>query len=265
MLFWSQFSAHIWYDTPQFRDNFKRLLRQWIRERRNSPSIILWGLQNESVLPKEFAEECTAIIREMDPTAIDQRAVTTCNGGEGTDWNVVQNWSGTYGGNPDKYGKELSRPDQLLNGEYGAWRTAGLHSPSEGYTEEKFCDLLVKKATLAEEACDSVCGHFQWLFVSHENPGRTQPDEALRRIDKVGPINYKGLLTLWEQPTDAYYVYRSLHVGGDIDPMVYMTAAGRVSQAVFWKFRSVWKIHWSLWYWWITAVWKSLRRTEAHV
>ena len=228
MLFWSQFSAHIWYDTPQFRDNFKRLLRQWIRERRNSPSIILWGLQNESVLPKEFAEECTAIIREMDPTAIDQRAVTTCNGGEGTDWNVVQNWSGTYGGNPDNYGQELSRPDQLLNGEYGAWRTAGLHSPSEGYTEEKFCDLLVKKATLAEEACDSVCGHFQWLFVSHENPGRTQPDEALRRIDKVGPINYKGLLTLWEQPTDAYYVYRSLHVGGDIDPMVYMTAAGRV-------------------------------------
>lgn len=228
MLFWSQFSAHIWYDTPQFRDNFKRLLRQWIRERRNSPSVILWGLQNESVLPKEFAEECTAIIREMDHTAIDQRAVTTCNGGEGTDWNVVQNWSGTYGGNPDNYGQELSRPDQLLNGEYGAWRTVGLHLPSDGYTEERFCDLLVKKATLAEEACDSVCGHFQWLFVSHENPGRTQPDEALRRIDKVGPINYKGLLTLWEQPTDAYYVYRSLHVSGDTDPMVYMTAAGRV-------------------------------------
>lgn len=47
MLFWSQYSAHIWYDTPAFRNNFKQLLRQWIKERRNSPSIILWGLQNE--------------------------------------------------------------------------------------------------------------------------------------------------------------------------------------------------------------------------
>lgn len=79
--FWSQFSAHIWYDTPAFREHFKQLLRQYIRERRNSPSIILWGLQNESVLPKEFAEECTQIIREMDPTASRQRLVTTCNGG----------------------------------------------------------------------------------------------------------------------------------------------------------------------------------------
>ncbi len=101
MLFWSQFSAHIWYDTPAFRKNFKALLRRYIKERRNSPSIVLWGLQNESVLPRDFAEECTAIFRELDPTCSSQRLVTTCNGGEGTDWNVVQNWSGTYGGTHD--------------------------------------------------------------------------------------------------------------------------------------------------------------------
>ena len=69
MLFWSQFSAHVWYDTSAFRKNFKRLLRRWIKERRNSPSVILWGIQNESVMPKDFTEECAAIIREMDPTA----------------------------------------------------------------------------------------------------------------------------------------------------------------------------------------------------
>lgn len=89
MLFWSQFSAHIWYDTEAFRSNFKKMLQRYIKERRNSPSIILWGLQNESILPKDFAEECSAIIREMDPTCRDQRAITTCNGGEGTDWNVI--------------------------------------------------------------------------------------------------------------------------------------------------------------------------------
>ena len=207
ILFWSQFSAHIWYDTPQFRENFKRLLVRWIKERRNSPSVILWGLQNESVLPKEFAEECSAIIRQLDPTCRDQRAITTCNGGEGTDWNVIQNWSGTYGGSAENYDYELKRPEQLLNGEYGAWRTIDLHG-EEKYSEESFTQLLETKASLAESAKDSVCGHFQWLFASHDNPGRTQPDGALRRIDKIGPINYKGLTTIWEEPTPAYYMYR---------------------------------------------------------
>lgn len=220
MLFWSQFSAHVWYDTSAFRKNFKRLLRRWIKERRNSPSVILWGIQNESVMPKDFTEECAAIIREMDPTAQTMRAITTCNGGEGSDWNVIQNWSGTYGGTADQYDQELKQPNQLLNGEYGAWRTLGFRSSdaeklhagdakalSKAYTEDAFVSLLGKKAMLAESARDSVCGHFQWLFVSHENPGRVQPDEAYRRIDKVGPFNYKGLLTPWEQPTEGFYWY----------------------------------------------------------
>jgi len=216
ILFWSQFSAHIWYDTPAFRANFKRLLVRWVKERRNSPSVILWGLQNESVLPREFAEECSDIIRSLDPTCRDQRRITTCNGGEGTDWNVIQNWSGTYGGSADNYDNELRRPEQLLNGEYGAWRTIDLHGSAK-YSEESFTALLEKKARLAERAfadCTiattpdgspsgnlGVCGHFQWLFTSHDNPGRVQPDGALRRIDKIGPINYKGLTTIWEEPT----------------------------------------------------------------
>ena len=218
LLFWSQFSAHIWYDTPKFRETFKRLLVRWIKERRNSPSIILWGLQNESVLPKQFAEECSDIIRTLDPTCRDQRAITTCNGGEGTDWNVIQNWSGTYGGSAENYDNELKRPEQLLNGEYGAWRTIDLHGDAK-YSEESFTALLETKARLAEQAfsvggktADStglgVCGHFQWLFTSHDNPGRNQPDGAYRRIDKIGPINYKGLTTIWEEPTPAYYMYR---------------------------------------------------------
>ena len=128
ILFWTQFSAHVWYDTPEFRENFKKLLRQWVKERRNSPSVVMWGLQNESTLPREFAQECSDIIREMDPTAKTMRVITTCNGGEGTDWNVIQNWSGTYGGDVTKYGRELSQANQLLNGEYGAWRSIDLHT-----------------------------------------------------------------------------------------------------------------------------------------
>ena len=217
IMFWSQYSAHIWYDTPQFRENFKKYIYRWIREHRNSPSVILWGLQNESVLPKEFAEECCDIIRSLDPTSRTMRAITTCNGGEGSDWNVIQNWSGTYGGNADIYDKELAQPNQLLNGEYGAWRTIG-------YDEDKFCELMGKKARLAEKAKDSVCGHFQWIFITHDNPGRVQPDGAYRRVDKIGPVNYKGLATIWEQPTKGYYMYRHMYVKSDT---VIPTAAHR--------------------------------------
>jgi beta-galactosidase len=227
ILFWSQFSAHIWYDTPEFKENFKTLLREWIKERRNNPSIVLWGLQNESTIPKEFAEECTQIIREMDPIAALQRKVTTCNGGEGTDWNVVQNWSGTYGGDPFNYDLELSK--QLLNGEYGAWRSLDLHTEGEFeqkgiLSENRFSQLMEIKVREAESVKDKVVGQFNWLFASHENPGREQNGEGFRDIDKVGPVNYKGLFSIWGEPLDAYYMYRANYVSNRSNPMVYIVS-----------------------------------------
>ncbi|KOP38206.1 glycoside hydrolase family 2 [Flavobacterium sp. WLB] len=227
ILFWSQFSAHIWYDTPEFKENFKTLLREWIKERRNSPSVVMWGLQNESTIPKEFAEECTKIIREMDPLSASQRIVTTCNGGEGTDWNVVQNWSGTYGGDPLKYHLEMTT--QLLNGEYGAWRSADLHTEGEfdqkgTLSENRFSQLMEIKVREAESVKDKIAGQFNWLFASHENPGRVQNGEGFRDIDKVGPVNYKGLFTIWGEPLDAFYMYRSNYVSNKTNPMVYIVS-----------------------------------------
>ncbi|MFC4478620.1 malectin domain-containing carbohydrate-binding protein [Flavobacterium chungangensis] len=227
ILFWSQFSAHIWYDTPEFKENFKTLLREWIKERRNSPSVVMWGLQNESTIPKEFAEECTQIIREMDPLSASQRIVTTCNGGEGTDWNVVQNWSGTYGGDPLKYHLEMTT--QLLNGEYGAWRSADLHTEGEFdqkgiLSENRFSQLMEIKVREAESVKDKIAGQFNWLFASHENPGRVQNGEGFRDIDKVGPVNYKGLFTIWGEPLDAFYMYRANYVSNKTNPMVYIVS-----------------------------------------
>ena len=112
----------------------------------------------------------------------------------------------------------------MLNGEYGAWRTLDLNG-ADKYSEESFTALLEKKALLAEDAYrgssseQGVCGHFQWLFTSHDNPGRVQPDGALRRIDKLGPINYKGLLTIWEEPTQGYYMYRNRYKAPPAPPL----------------------------------------------
>ncbi|WP_258105763.1 malectin domain-containing carbohydrate-binding protein [Marinoscillum sp. MHG1-6] len=227
VLWWTQMSAHIWYDTPEFRKNFKALMKDWIKERRNSPSIILWGLENESTLPTEFAKECTQIIRELDPTSPNQRLVTTCNGGTGTDWNVPQNWTGTYGGNPDTYDEDLKR--QVLVGEYGAWRTLDLHTEGPfdqkgAYSEDRITQLMEKKVRLGEMAADSSSGHFQWIFTSHENPGRNQSGEAYRELDRVGPVNYKGLLSAWGEPADVFYMFRANHAPKDKEPMVYLVS-----------------------------------------
>jgi len=227
ILWWPQFTAHIWYDTPAFRDNFKALLVDWVKERRNNPSNILWGLQNESKLPADFAEECSDIIRKLDPTASSQRKITTCNGGEGTDWNVPQNWTGTYGGDPKTYAGDIQK--QVLIGEYGAWRSIDLHTESGfvqngALSENREEQLLETKIRLAESVKDKTAGQFLWVLSSHDNPGRTQAGEGYRELDRIGPINYKGLLTPWGEPTDAYYLYRANYAPKDKEPMVYIVS-----------------------------------------
>jgi len=225
ILCWTQMAAHIWYDTPKFRKNFKALLTDWIKERRNSPAVVLWGLENESTLPEDFARECTELIRKLDPTASSQRKVTTCNGGKGTDWDVPQNWTGTYGGNPLTYGEDLQR--QVLVGEYGAWRTIDLHdvdAAGKGYTENKMTDLMETKVRLAESVKDKTAGHFFWLYSSHDNPGRVQGGEGLRDLDRVGPVNYKGMFTPWEEPTDVFYMFRANYAPKATQPMVYIVS-----------------------------------------
>ena len=227
ILWWTQMAAHIWFDTPEFRENFKNLLHDWVKERRNSPSIILWGLENESTLPTEFAKECADIIRKLDPTTSSQRLVTTCNGGTGTDWNVIQNWSGTYGGKPEIYDEEISR--QLLNGEYGAWRSIDLHTEGEFdakgvLSEDRMCLLMESKIRLAEKVSDKCCGQYHWLFNSHDNPGRTQGGEGYRDIDRLGPVNYKGAISIWGEPFDLYYMFRSNYADNKKEPMVYIVS-----------------------------------------
>lgn len=231
LMWWPQFSSHIWFDNPGFRANFLSLLGDWVRERRNNPANFLWGLQNESTLPTEFARQAVAVIRDHDPTASLQRLIVTCNGGTGTDWNVPQNWSGTYGGNPQHYAAELRK--QGLVGEYGAWRAMGLHhdAPVKGsFSETAMAAILETKARLGQSVSSEVVGDFVWLLGSHENPGRQmkadgiQIFDGIRPLEHVGPANNKGLMTQWGEPVDAYYMLRARTVLAARTPVVYIVS-----------------------------------------
>ena len=219
LMWYAGFSTHVYFDTEEFRRNFLAAVEQWVKERRNSPAVVIWGLQNESTLPVEFAREATELIHRLDPLAGPKgRPVVTCNWGGGTDWNVVQNWSGTYagyGGTLMTYDKDLAKDDQLLNGEYGAWRLVGWHSDPDAewdidgaWTEEHQARVFYEKLMRAWKARDRVCGQFLWTFFPHENPGRTaRIEEGYRVIDKIGPVNHKGIYSAWGRRVEAWYLY----------------------------------------------------------
>lgn len=223
---WTQMGSNIWFDTPEFRANFRRLTSEWVKERRNHPCIVLWGLENESALPEDFAREIRDLIRELDPSSPAWRLTTTCNGGKGSDWNVPQEWSGTYGGNCHDY--DL-RSLQMV-GEYGAWRAFGVHTDTayagneNDRSESWACHAMETKIRLGEAASHAAVGHFHWLFNSFPNPGRTAENFEGPGNGEIGSINNKGLVTAWRQPSDLYYLYRSNYAHPAEDPMVYIVS-----------------------------------------
>jgi hypothetical protein len=223
---WTQMGSRIWFDNPRFRQNYKQLVTEWVRERRNHPSVILWGLQNESVLPADFARELRDIIRQLDPTSPSSRLVTTCNGGKGSDWNVPQEWSGTYGGNCHDYDLESLQ----LVGEYGAWRRLGVHQNTvyrgdeNDRTETWAAYALETKIRLGEAVRDRAIGHFQWIFNTFANPGRSASSHEGPDNARIGPVNNKGLVTSWHQPSDLFYLYQSNYADSVREPMVYIVS-----------------------------------------
>lgn len=223
---WTQIGSRVWFDNSRFRENYKTIVREWVRERRNHPCVIIWGLQNESALPEEFARELTELIRELDPTSPSSRLVTTCNGGKGTDWNVPQEWSGTYGGNANDYDLEKLQ----LVGEYGVWRSFGVHREAvyrgdeNDRSESWACAAIETKIRLGETARDRAVGHFHWLFNSFANPGRTADNHEGPGNGRIGSINNKGLVTAWGQPSDLYYLFRANYADPATEPMAYIVS-----------------------------------------
>lgn len=184
MLWYPQFSARVWHDTPAFRENFKALLTQWVKERRNSPAIILWGLQFENIMPEDFVRECRDLIRKLDPRA--SRLVTTTSiespVSGGADWHLTAN-------------------DPLLP-TYGFERVAG-----DPKSEIKFCELLDKQMNTTWQNRDKMCGQIQDALFSYVTPGRPMTKEQARKIDQVGPFFNHGIFNSFWEPTDAYYLY----------------------------------------------------------
>ena len=239
ILCWPQITANTEFNNDEYRKNYMVLLREFIRERRNHPSVVLWGLHNEGSpleAGNDFNTEVMNAIVELDPICPSQRLRVNCKG-QGSDWNIPQEWSGQYGGDYHKYYPSNPADRKLgpgsLIGEYGCARRIGDHIEPSMVTSGKdnidgiarktsetyVCDLHEHKIRRGETMYrNEFCGHFLWSLVSFSNPGRSGREKEGGGDDAIGPINNKGLLTIYRRPADAFYLYKALYTTDKKDP-----------------------------------------------
>lgn len=201
MFYYPVFSARVWHDTPAFRSNFKKMLTQWVKERRNSPTVVLWGIQHENILPPDFVRECRDLIRSLDPRP--SRLITTSSTStatRGAEWHLMPN-------------------DDVLP-TYGFERSAG-----DQDSEAKFCEQLHAQMSKIWKNQNAICGHFQDALFSYPTPGQGNKPDHARLIDQVGPFANRGIFSAFWEPTDAYYLYvawgdflQHVKAGGQGDP-----------------------------------------------
>jgi beta-galactosidase len=222
-------------DSPEFLANCKNQLTEMIEQYYNNPSVMVWGIGNESdrsgasesVSNKVFGA-LVKLASELDKT----RPTTGCNYQYVSNQQIVdvyspQDWAGWYYGSLNLY-----KPTSII-GEYGS----DMHYSN--HTEQKF-DINVDygsandpnfwsqeygaflheyKASVAAERADSFPGQFIWVAFDFASP------RLGRGMNSIPYMNQKGLfLHDHKTPKDVYYFYQSQYRSPDDYPMVYIVS-----------------------------------------
>ncbi len=220
---------------PDFLSNCKSQLTEMIETFYNYPSVVVWGIGNESdrsgapesVSNKVFGE-LVNLAHQLDKT----RPTTGCNYEYKSNQKLVdvyapQDWSGWYSGKLDMY-----HPSTII-GEYGS----DIHYPN--HSEQKFdihtdygssgdpnfwsqeygAFLHEYKVSVGEARSDSFPGQCVWVAFDFASP------RLGRGMNSIPYMNQKGLyLHDHKTPKDVYYFYQSMYRQPDDYPMVYIVS-----------------------------------------
>ncbi len=222
-------------DNPAFLENCKNQLTEMIEQHYNNPSVIIWGIGNESdrsgspesVSNKVFGE-LAALAEQLDPG----RPTTGCNYEYESNQKLVdvyapQDWAGWYFGTLDMY-----KPTSMI-GEYGA----DMHYPNhteqefdasidykssgipEFWSQEYGAFLHEYKVSVAKSRSDSFPGHFVWVAFDFASP------RLGRGTNPIPYMNQKGIILHdHKTPKDVYYFYQSMYREANDYPMVYIVS-----------------------------------------
>jgi len=222
-------------EDPAFLDNVKTQMQEMVEQYYNNPSVIVWGVGNESdrsganeAGSNKVYKELVNVAKNIDPN----RPTTGCNFKYKSNEDIVdvyapQDWGGWYGGAINQYS-----PNRMI-GEYGADAQITNHSEdiapvsiewvpatkTETWSQEYVCQLHEYKLSMGRERKDKFPGHFVWIAFDFASP----------RIDRgMNPIPYmnqKGIMLHdHKTPKDVYYMYQSNYRSAEDYPMVYIVS-----------------------------------------
>nr|MBA3672892.1 beta galactosidase jelly roll domain-containing protein [Gemmatimonadaceae bacterium] len=232
---------------PEFRNNQETMLREMIRQHRNHPSVIMWGIMNEVFLwspagfriarqndttymrqARDFAVHMDSVARTEDPTrppvmAIHGSADYDSSGvARTTKITGLNVYSGWYSGVFDDLGTQLDRrharyPNQtLFISEYGAeddYRVNSLQPERFDFSNTWF--RRYHESYLAQiNARPWLGGSAIWSEFDF-----SQPETG----GSIPYMNQKGMLTFDRTPKDAYYLYKA---NWNPQPMAYIASRG---------------------------------------
>ena len=234
LLIWEEIPV-VNYINPdaQFTANTTRMLREMIRQHRNHPSVIMWGLMNESLLWSKDAERISrhtdttylgdvralamhldSVARTEDPSRVTTMALHGSDDydkfgiGQITQVIGVNRYDGWYGGSFSDFGPALdkrhaARPQQpLMVSEYGAEDDYRVNSLAperfdfSGTWQRRFHEAHLRQIA----ARPWLAGTAIW----------NQFDFSQPEIGGSIPYrNQKGMQTWDREFKDVYYVYQS--------------------------------------------------------
>ncbi len=231
----------------EYREQGRRMLRNMIDQHRNHPSVIFWGLGNETDWPGDFEvfdqkqirgymSELNDIAHREDPsrlTAIRRNEFAK----DIPDVYSPSIWAGWYSGRYTEYKasteKQVKAVDRMLHIEWGGDSHTGRHAEDpdkiisriaagQGVEEKDRAYLLTGGQTRASRDGDwsetYICNLFDWHLKEQETmdwlAGAAQWvfkdfSTPLRPENPVPRMNQKGVLERDLTPKEGYYVFQS--------------------------------------------------------
>ncbi|HKJ90514.1 MAG TPA: glycoside hydrolase family 2 TIM barrel-domain containing protein, partial [Oceanipulchritudo sp.] len=220
LLIWEEIPVVTGVGREGFAATAKTMLRDMITQHYNHPSIILWGLMNETIRSQpdedlhwtvELCRDLNKIAKELDPHRLTVQAQYAARGTDIFDHADIRGWNryfGWYYEDFDAFPKWLdtqrkAHPEEIIIiSEYGAGSLRGFHKeqPSESDFSETWGTAFHKAYWRALAERPWVGGSAVWNmfdFASEEKGGNEQG------------INQKGLADNQRRPKDVYYFYQS--------------------------------------------------------
>jgi beta-galactosidase len=230
-----------------YREQGRRMLRNMIDQHRNHPSVVFWGLGNETDWPGDFEvfdqKQIRAYMTELNDIAHreDPSRLTAIRRNEFAkdipDVYSPSIWAGWYSGRYTEYKasteKQVKAADRVLHIEWGGDSHAGRHSEEpdkviakistgQGVEEKDRAYLLTGGQARASRDGDwsetYICNLFDWHLKEHETmdwlAGAAQWvfkdfSTPLRPENPVPRVNQKGVLERDLTPKEGYYVFQS--------------------------------------------------------